>query len=80
MGSVFGICTFVFGAINNGGHFNPAITVAVLMQRFDPSQHGSLRFYKMMENVKFAFKLILSQLIGMTLGIIMMKFTFFAPS
>ena len=36
-GSVFGICTFVFGAVNNGGHFNPAITLAVLMQRFDPN-------------------------------------------
>jgi glycerol uptake facilitator-like aquaporin len=51
---------FIFGQLNNGGHFNPAVTIAVLIQRFLPSKKRGQSFLLILQNFRFAFICILS--------------------
>lgn len=61
MGTAFGVVSLIFGNVNNGGHFNPAITIAVLMQRYEEGNSRKIQgFFKILENTKFAFLCIVS--------------------
>lgn len=65
--------SLIFGQLNNGGHFNPAITIAVLAQRFIVSKKGIHSFQIILQNIKFAFILILCQICGACIGTVALK-------
>jgi len=80
MGSAFGIATLIFGKVNNGGHFNPAITLAVLMQRYqEGSSLNRKGYHKILDNLKFALLIMLSQVIGITLSLLLVKLVIYSP-
>ena len=50
----------MFGNINNGGHFNPIVTLGILLQQYDDDLSLSEGFVGIHENLRFAILVILS--------------------
>lgn len=62
LSTVFAICIILFGPVS-GGHFNPAITIGVLVKEI------SLKTVNLSQ-ILFTFAIILSQIIGGFLGVL----------
>ena len=39
-GGTYGLVSLLYGKLNNGGHFNPAITIGVLIQKYRMNVKG----------------------------------------